>query len=76
MLTQDRIEDLIRKALDLPGSFVLDSEIRPAFVPGWDSIGWLNVITAIEDDANMLIPLEALDDVVSLGDFYAVLSRI
>lgn len=76
MLPQKRIETMIRDALELPDDFALDEELRPANVPGWDSLGWLAILAAAEQDLGTEIPLDALEDVSTLGDFYSVLSRL
>ena len=73
MLTADRIEELIRDALELPDEFELAADLRPAQVPGWDSLAWLNIITAVESHLGTELPLDALDDVSTVGDLYTVL---
>jgi acyl carrier protein len=76
MLSQEDTSVLIRKALELPDGFELAPERKIATVPGWDSIGWLNVICAIEEAAQKQVPIEALDDVHSLADLFALVSKL
>jgi acyl carrier protein len=76
MLTAGRIEGIIRDALELPDGFELGEDLRPAQVPGWDSLAWLNIIAAVEADIGAEIPLDALDDVSTVGDLYAVLRDV
>ena len=76
MLSQEDASVLIRKALELPEGFELAPERKISSIPGWDSIGWLNVICAIEEASQKQVPIEALDDVHSLADLFAVVSSL
>ncbi len=76
MLTRDQIEAIIRQALELPDTYDLNEDLRPAFIPGWDSIGWINIITAIEGTLGKEVPFDALDNVSTLRDLYAVLTSM
>ena len=69
MLSHSKIFEIIRESLELPEDFVLADEERPAFIPGWDSLGWVKIIIAIEESADIEIPLDTLDDVVTIGEF-------
>ena len=60
MLSQQDASVLIRKALELPDGFELTPERKISSIPGWDSIGWLNVICAIDRRTE---PGGVLDDV-------------
>lgn len=76
MLTPDRIETIIRDALELPEHAELDGSLPPASIPGWDSLAWLRMIAAIEEALGKEIPLEALDDVTTIGEFVSVMTHV
>lgn len=76
MLAKSEIHQVIRSALALPEDYPLADDNRPAFVPGWDSMGWLQVIAALEERGNAEVPLESLDDVVTIGEFCDVIGKI
>jgi acyl carrier protein len=76
MLSQEDASVLIRKTLELPDGFELTPERKIASVPGWDSIGWLNVICAIEEASQKQVPIEALDDVHTLADLFSLVAKL
>lgn len=68
-LTNDAVRELICTVFSLPADFNFTPELRPAFVPGWDSFGWMRLILSIEEIACREIPLELFDRVVTVEDF-------
>lgn len=76
MLTRGDAEAIVREVLELPDDFPLREDVRPALVPGWDSIAWLGIIASAEDAVGREIPPEALADIVTVGDLYSVLTTI
>jgi acyl carrier protein len=76
VLTRDHVEAIIHDVLKLPDDYPLTEDLRPAFVPGWDSIAWLGIVAEAEDALGHEIAPEALGDVVTVGDLYSVLTTI
>ncbi len=68
-LTTDAVHDLIRAVFSLPAEFKFSPGLRPAFVPGWDSFGWMRMILAIEEIVAHEVPLTLFDRVVTVEDF-------
>jgi acyl carrier protein len=76
MLSQEDASILIRKTLELPDGFELRPDRKISSVPGWDSIGWLNVICAIEEASQKQVAIEALDDVHTLADLFSLVAKL
>jgi acyl carrier protein len=67
-LTTDAVHELIRRVFLLP-AFEFSPELRPAFVPGWDSFGWMRLMMEIEQILSCEIPVDLFDRVVTVDDF-------
>lgn len=57
----------IRQALDLPDDYSLPDKLEIACVPGWDSVGWINVLTAMEALSGAPLEPERLDNLFTIG---------
>jgi acyl carrier protein len=68
-LTTDAVHELICRVFSLPAAFEFSSELRPAFVPGWDSFGWIRLMMEIEQILSREIPVGLFDRVVTVDDF-------
>ena len=75
-MTRDDTLALLRDVLQLPPDFQLTDGHSPTQVPGWDSVGWLNLLLAIEDRMGMPIPIEDLDKIFNFGDLCRVTRRM
>lgn len=55
---------------------ISSDEIEPdqliSDVPGWDSIAWISIITAIEERTGKSFPIDRIDDIRSIGDLLTV----
>lgn len=55
---------------------VSSDEIKPdqliSDIPGWDSIAWISIITAIEGRTGKAFPIDRIDDIRSVGDLLTV----
>jgi acyl carrier protein len=72
IMTRDDAHATIRTVLALPADFALDDEAVPGDVPGWDSVGWINLLLAFEESLATEIPLDRFDRVETVGDFCVV----
>jgi acyl carrier protein len=68
-LTEDSVRELICRVFSLPPTFNFGPELRPAFVPGWDSFGWMRIMLEIEQMLSCEVPVELFDRVVTVDDF-------
>lgn len=62
------VHDLLRELLALPADFVFGEGMRPANVPGWDSVAWLELILALENRCGREVPIELFDGVLTVAD--------
>lgn len=73
---EDRaIVEAVQRALALPPGFVLTPDMTPPMVPGWDSIGWLNVIGGIEQEFAIELDFEALESVYNVEQLCALVVK-
>ena len=68
MAATDEFLNVIANALQLPATSALELETHIADVPGWDSFGWIEVISALESHFNRELPFDRIDDVRTIGD--------
>ena len=62
MLADPELYSLIHATLELPESYRLKPETRIAEVPGWDSLGWVKVITVLENKCGMEFNIEDIEN--------------
>ena len=58
MKLMNSIEELIRETLMLPSDAQINDQTTPHDIPAWDSLGHINIITAIEDEYDIEIAPE------------------
>ena len=68
MAANDEFLRVIAHALQLPATSPLTLDTPIADVPGWDSFGWIEVISALESHFNRELPFDRIDDVRTVGD--------
>ncbi len=68
MLSEPEICLLIHDTLELPESCRLTPNTRIADVPGWDSLGWVEVITIIERECGMEFDVERIETFETIAD--------
>ncbi len=68
-MTVDSVHEMICQVFSLPPGFDFRPGIRPAFIPGWDSHGWMRIIMELEESFGREIPLDLFDRVVTVEDF-------
>lgn len=76
MKTDEHLVAEMRLALELPADFEISDELEPDNIPGWDSMGWVRIISGIEDRFDVELPLDQVAEIRNVGDlkkiFYAV----
>lgn len=64
-----KIEDIIKNTFSLTKDFKLSDQQGPGSVPGWDSLGHINLMSALEStykitfDINEIVSLESIKDI-------------
>jgi len=74
MGTNDEFLSVIAQALQLPMTSPLALDTPIADVPGWDSFGWIEVISALESHFNRELPFDRIDDVRTVGDILTTIN--
>ena len=74
-MIKEKLYSIIRTTLQLPEDFVIYDNLEPIEVPGWDSLGWINIINTLEDHFNVKLPIERLADVQTVGEIVVILSE-
>jgi acyl carrier protein len=72
----DEILSILSRTLELPPGYELAGNTMIGKVPGWDSLTWVNVITAIESYCQGEFPIEKIDDLHSISDLVKVISEL
>jgi len=67
------IEELIREVLALSPDVELTDTTTPADISAWDSLGHINIITAIEEEFDLDISPEQIGELQSIADFKALI---
>ena len=69
------IEDLIKEVLFIEEGTELTDETSPDDIETWDSLGHVNIITAIEDEYDIEITPEEIGELKTIGDFKKLLNQ-
>lgn len=67
------LDILIRKVFSLKEDFILHGDMGPGDIPGWDSLGMIELFAEIERSYKISIPLRAMADIESINDLYSIL---
>ena len=70
-----RLKELIATLFKYPVEQLTDS-IGPGDIPGWDSLGHVTLMTAIQDAFGSHVPVEDAIEVESIADLEVLLSRL
>jgi len=71
---QDKIDSLFRSAMRLDKSFVLQDPMSFDEVPGWDSVGHMNLVAEMESRFGITLDMEeivTMDSVKSVRELVA-----
>ena len=69
------VEQIIREVLALSPDVELSDKTTPADISAWDSLGHINIITAIEEEFDLDISPEQIGELQSIADFKALLEN-
>lgn len=66
----------MRLALELPADFEINDELEPDNIPGWDSMGWVRIISGIEGRFKVELPLDQVAEIRNVGDLKRILYAV
>lgn len=64
-----QLEEIIRKTFSLSKDLKLSGQTGPGDIPGWDSLGHINLMSVLESefqitlDINEIVSLESINDI-------------
>ncbi len=71
----DAVADAFRKAMRLEESFPIADPMSFEQVPGWDSIGHMNLVTELESRLGISFEMEEIVGLDSVGAVRAIVAR-
>ncbi len=69
------IENLIKEVLFIEEGIELTDETGPDDIEAWDSLGHVNIITAVEDEFEIEISPEEIGEIQTIGDIKKMLAQ-
>jgi acyl carrier protein len=69
------IEELIKEVLFIEEGTQLTNETGPNDIEAWDSLGHVDIITAIEDEFDIEISPEEIGEISTIGDIKKMLAK-
>ncbi|HCI72161.1 MAG TPA: hypothetical protein DF712_03965 [Balneola sp.] len=70
-----KVEDIIREVLYLDETTELSDEVGPGQLEAWDSLGHVNIITAIEDEYDIEISPEEIGQINSIAALKSIVQK-
>lgn len=70
-----KLENLIREALSLESGVELTDATGPGMVDGWDSLGHVAIMSAIDTSYSISIELDDVIRIQSIGDIRSILTE-
>lgn len=74
MSENDRVIEAFARVLGLPAGRITD-ELRYASIPEWDSIAHMSVIAALEDAYGIMIDMDDVIDMSSVGKAREIIAK-
>tara|TARA_Y200000002_G_scaffold381961_1_gene397480 strand:- start:5847 stop:6077 length:231 start_codon:yes stop_codon:yes gene_type:complete len=75
-MVMNNIEELIRQTLMLSADTQINDQTTSQDLPGWDSLGHINIITAIEDEYDIEITPEQIAKLESVAHFKELIEEL
>ena len=72
MTQEEQVKELISLTFNIPVS-ELPEDIRQEQVPGWDSVGHLNLMLAIEETFGVHVGIEQMAELISVSKIVSFL---
>lgn len=74
-MSQDPVVSLIRKVFKLGDQITLDDSMGQGQIPGWDSLGALRLVDAVEAELGVAFDLDEIASLSSIGDLRRILGK-
>ena len=74
-MLQDNIAAAFRKAMRLDESFAIADPMSFDDIPGWDSVGHMNLVTELESRFGMSLEMDEIVGLDSVGAVRAIVAR-
>tara|TARA_B100001057_G_C22104206_1_gene664445 strand:+ start:80 stop:310 length:231 start_codon:yes stop_codon:yes gene_type:complete len=75
-MVMNNIEELIRQTLMLSADTQINDQTTSQDLPAWDSLGHINIITAIEDEYDIEITPEQIAKLESVAHFKELIEEL
>lgn len=75
-MQENELFSMIHAVLELPDGYGLGPETRIDEVPGLDSLGWISLITAIENQTDAEFDLEAIFRLETVADLSKLVQQM
>ena len=72
---QDEIADAFRTAMRLNDSFAIEDRMGFDDIPGWDSVGHMNLISQLESRLGVILEMEEIVALDSVGAVRNLVAR-
>ncbi len=69
-----KIEELIAEVLYLQSADEISDETGPGDIQAWDSLGHINIISAIEEEYEIEVDPEEIAEIMNVGDIKKMLA--
>ena len=73
-MSEDRVIQAFSRVLGLPAERITD-DLRYASIPEWDSIAHMSVVAALEDAHGVMIDMDDVIDMYSVGKAREILAK-
>lgn len=74
VLEEAALFDLICEALELPAGSV-NAETRVDSIGEWDSLGWLNILSLLEERYGVMLEAQEIRRIATAGELYDLVVR-
>lgn len=75
-MVSDRLKSVIRTQLGLGGMFPIEDETTAAQVPGWDSLGHVALLAAVEHEFDIRFRMLEVLRIPNVGALQALVDRM
>jgi acyl carrier protein len=75
MTAQDDIANAFRSAMRLDHDFAIEDRMGFDDIPGWDSVGHMNLISELESRLDVALEMEEIVAIDSVGAVRALVAR-
>lgn len=72
---QDNIATAFRKAMRLEESFAIEDAMSFDDIPGWDSVGHMNLVMELESHFGISLDMDEIIGLDSVGAVRAIIAR-